>query len=99
MKKIFNNLDELESFFIKEKNFILNLMFYKIEEAVENQDEEVYILDAFVKDIYLHMKLNTHKKDLGPTLDKLEEYFADLEDYEKCAKIVEYKKLLSLGML
>ena len=74
-------------------------MFYKIEEAVENQDEEVYILDAFVKDIYLHMKLNTHKKDLGPTLDKLEEYFADLEDYEKCAKIVEYKKLLSLGML
>ena len=99
MKKIFNNLDELESFFIKEKNFILNLMFYKIEEAVENQDEEVYILDAFVKDIYLHMKLNTHKKDFGPTLDKLEEYFADLEEYEKCAKIVEYKKLLSLGML
>lgn len=62
MKKIFNNLDELESFFIKEKNFILNLMFHKIEEAVENQEDEVYILDAFVKDVYLHMRLNTKKK-------------------------------------
>jgi hypothetical protein len=99
MKKIFNNLDELESFFIKEKNFILNLMFYKIEEAVDNQDEEVYILDAFVKDVYLHMRLNTHKKDLEPTLNKLEEYFAELEDYEKCAKILEYKELLRRGML
>ena len=53
MKKIFNNLDELESFFIKEKNFILNLMFHKIEEAVENDDEDVYVLEAFVKDVYL----------------------------------------------
>ena len=58
MKKIFNNLNELESFFIKEKNFILNLMFHKIEEAVENEDDEVYILDAFVKDVYLHMSLH-----------------------------------------
>ena len=82
MKKIFNNLDELESFFIKEKNFILNLMFHKIEEAVENDDEDVYVLEAFVKDVYLHMKLNTKKKDLGPTLNKMEEYFAKLEDYE-----------------
>ena len=99
MKKIFNTLDELESFFIKEKNFILNLMFYKIEECIENEGDEVYILDAFVKDIYLHMKLNTHKKDLGPTLDKLEEYFVELEDYEKCAKILEYKELLRRGTL
>jgi hypothetical protein len=99
MKKIFNNLDELESFFIKEKNFILNLMFHKIEEAVENDDEDVYVLDAFVKDVYLHMRLNTKKKDLGPTLNKLEEYFAALEDYEKCAKILEYKELLKRGTL
>ena len=61
MKKIFKTLDELESFFIKEKNFILNLMFHKIEEAVDNEDKEVFILDAFVKDIYLHMRLNTKK--------------------------------------
>ena len=99
MKKIFNNLDELESFFIKEKNFILNLMFHKIEEAVENDDEHVYVLEAFVKDVYLHMKLNTKKKDLGPTLNKMEEYFAKLEDYEKCAKILEYKELLKRGTL
>jgi|TARA_R110000744_G_scaffold376976_1_gene491624 hypothetical protein len=99
MKKIFNNLDELESFFIKEKNFILNLMFHKIEEAVENEDDEVYILDAFVKDVYLTMSLNTKKKDLGPTLNKMEEYFVKLEDYEKCAKILEYKELLKRGTL
>ena len=99
MKKIFNNLDELESFLIKEKNFILNLMFHKIEEAVENDDKVVYILDAFVKDVYLHMKLNTKKEDLGPTLNKLEEYFVQLEDYEKCAKILEYKELLKRGTL
>ena len=99
MKKIFNNLDELESFFIKEKNFILNLMFHKIEEAVENQEDEVYILDAFVKDVYLHMRLNKKKEDLGPTLNKLEEYFVILEDYEKCAKILEYKELLKRGTL
>ena len=74
-------------------------MFYKLEEAIDNEKEEVYILDAYVKDIYLHMRLNTHKKDLGPTLDKLEEYFANLEDYEKCAKIVEYNELLNRGML
>ena len=42
MKKVFNNLDELESFFIKEKNFVLNLMFHKIEEAIENNEDEVY---------------------------------------------------------
>jgi|TARA_R110002020_G_scaffold42892_3_gene125153 hypothetical protein len=99
MKKVFNTLDDLESFFIKEKNFILNLMFHKIEEAVENENDEVYILEAFVKDVYLHMKLNTKKKDLGPTLDKMEEYFANLEDYEKCAKILEYKELLKRGTL
>ena len=99
MKKIFNTLDDLESFFIKEKNFILNLMFHKIEEAVENDDEDVYILEAFVKDVYLHMRLNTKKKDLGPTLEKLEEYFAKLEDYEKCEKILEYKELLKRGTL
>tara|TARA_R110001583_G_scaffold68750_1_gene195388 strand:- start:818 stop:1117 length:300 start_codon:yes stop_codon:yes gene_type:complete len=99
MKKVFNTLDELESFFIKEKNFILNLMFHKIEEAIENEDNEVYILDAFVKDIYLHMRLNTKKEDLGPTLEKLEEYFVKLEDYEKCAKILEYKELLKRGTL
>jgi|TARA_R110001592_G_scaffold250697_1_gene513303 hypothetical protein len=99
MKKVFNNLDELESFFIKEKNFILNLMFHKIEEAVENQEDEVYILDAFVKDVYLHMRLNTKKEDLGPTLNKMEEYFVKLEDYEKCAKILEYKELLKRGTL
>ena len=72
MKKIFNTLDELESFFIKEKNFILNLMFHKIEEAIDNDSEEVYILDAFVKDVYLHMRLNTKKEDLEPTLNKLD---------------------------
>ena len=99
MKKVFNTLDDLESFFIKEKNFILNLMFHKIEEAVENENDEVYILEAFVKDVYLHMKLNTKKKDLGPTLDKMEEYFANLEDYEKCTKILEYKELLKRGTL
>ncbi len=99
MKKVFNNLDELESFFIKEKNFLLNLMFHKIEEAVENQEDEVYILDAFVKDVYLHMSLNTKKEDLGPTLNKMEEYFVKLEDYEKCAKILEYKELLKRGAL
>ena len=70
-----------------------------IEEAVEKQEEEVYILDAFVKDVYLHMRLNTKKEDLGPTLNKMEEYFAELEDYEKCAKILEYKELLKRGTL
>ena len=99
MKKIFNNLSELEKFFISEKNFILNLMYHKIEEAIEYKKDEVYILDVFVKDIYLHMKLNTHKEDLGPTLDKLEEYFSEHEDYEKCAKILEYKELLKRGNL
>ena len=86
MKKIFKTLNDLEAFFIKEKSFILNLMFHKIEEGVENEDEEIFILDAFVKDIYLHMRLNTKKEDLGPTLDKLEEYFAEMEDYEKMCK-------------
>ena len=45
------------------------------------------------------MRLNTKKNDLGPTLDKLEEYFANLEDYEKCARILEYKELLKRGTL
>ena len=42
---------------------------------------------------------NTKKKDLGPTLNKMEEYFVKLEDYEKCAKILEYKELLKRGTL
>ena len=45
------------------------------------------------------MKLNTKKEDLRPTLEKLEEYFVKLEDYEKCAKILEYKELLKRGTL
>ena len=99
MKKIFNNLTELESFFIKEKNFILNLMFHKMEEAIDNRENEVYVLEAFVKDVYLHMKLVTKKKDLGPALNQMEQYFVELEDYEKCAKILEYKELLKRGVL
>ena len=99
MKKLFNNLDELESFFIKEKNFVLNLMFHKIEEAIENNEDEVYVLEAFVKDVYLHMKLLYKKNDLGPALNQMEQYFVELEDYEKCAKILEFKELLKRGVL
>lgn len=99
MKKLFNNLDELESFFIKEKNFVLNLMFHKIEEAIENNEDEVYVLEAFVKDVYLHMKLLYKKNDLEPALNQMEQYFVELEDYEKCAKIVEFRELLKRGLL
>ena len=45
------------------------------------------------------MSLNTKKKDLGPVLNKMEEYFVKLEDYEKCTKILEYKELLKRGTL
>tara|TARA_R110000803_G_C11931351_1_gene315489 strand:- start:318 stop:617 length:300 start_codon:yes stop_codon:yes gene_type:complete len=99
MKKIFNNLTELESFFIKEKNFILTLMFHKIEETIDNGENEVYVLETFVKDVYLHMKLLYKKEDLGPALNQMELYFAELEDYEKCLKILEYKELLKRGVL
>ena len=39
------------------------------------------------------------KEDLGPALNQMELYFAELEDYEKCLKILEYKELLKRGVL
>ena len=45
------------------------------------------------------MKLLYKKNDLGPALNQMEQYFVELEDYEKCAKILEFKELLKRGVL
>ena len=96
MKKIFNNLNELEVFFKQEHEFILNLMFHKLEEAINNNMKEITIIETFSKDVFLNLNLTCKREDFPNLFNKLEEHFKNIEDYEKCAKLVEYRELLKI---
>ena len=96
MRRVFENLNELESFLIEERDFLYKLIFYRIEEAFDT-DEEIEILECYSKDVFITIRISVNKKTLLPCLQKLEEYFVDTEEYEKCHKILEYKKLVKLG--
>ena len=99
MKKIFNNLNELEVFFKEEHEFILNLMFHKVEEAINNNMKEITVIETFSKDVFLNLNLTCKREDFPNLFNKLEEHFKNIEDYEKCAKLVEYRELLKRGVL
>jgi|TARA_R100000664_G_C2746759_1_gene134392 hypothetical protein len=99
MKKVFNNLNELETFFKEEKNFIMNLMFHKLEEAIQNEMDEILVIETFCKDVFLNLNITCKKSDFLRLFTKLEEHFKDTEDYEKCAKLLEYQELLKRGTL
>jgi|8_EtaG_2_1085327.scaffolds.fasta_scaffold00591_3 hypothetical protein len=99
MKKVFNNLNELETFFKEEKNFIMNLMFHKLEEAIQNEMDEILVIETFCKDVFLNLNITCKKKDFLRLFAKLEEHFKGTEDYEKCAKLLEYQELLKRGTL
>ena len=96
MKRVFENLGELENFLKDEKDFIHKLIFYKLDEAIETE-EEVKVIEFYSKDVFISIHLTLDKDRLLPCLEKLEEYFVTVEEYEKCQKILEYKKLLKLG--
>ena len=96
MKRVFENLGELENFLKDEKDFIHKLIFYKLDEAFETE-EEVRVMEFYSKDVVISIQLTLNKDRLLPCLEKLEEYFVTVEEYEKCQKILEYKKLLKLG--
>jgi len=99
MKKVFNNLNELEVFFKEEQDFIFNLMFHKLEEAIQNKMDEILVIETFCKDVYLNLNITCKKEDFTNLFQKLEEHFKSIEDYEKCAKLVEYQELLKRGAL
>ena len=54
-------------------------------------------MEFYSKDVVISIQLTLNKDRLLPCLEKLEEYFVTVEEYEKCQKILEYKKLLKLG--
>ena len=99
MKKIFNNLNELELFFKEEQDFIFNLMFHKLEEAIQNNMDEVVVIETFCKDVFLNLNITCKKEDFYNIFEKLEDYFKNIEDYEKCVKLVEYQELYRRGTL
>jgi hypothetical protein len=96
MRRVFENLNELENFLKEEKDFLYKLIFYRIEEAFDT-NEEIEILDCYSKDVFINIQISVNKKNILPCLQKLEKYFATTEEYEKCQKILEYKKLVKLG--
>ena len=96
MKKVFDNLNDLELFLKEEQDFLYKLIFYRIEEAFDT-DEEIEILDCYSKDVFINIQISVNKKNILPCLQKLEKYFVTTEEYEKCQKILEYKKLVKLG--
>lgn len=96
MKRVFENLGELENFLKEEKDFIHKLIFYKLDETFDNE-EEVKVMEFYSKDVFISIHLTLNKDKLLPCLEKLEEYFVSTEEYEKCQRILEYKKLLKLG--
>ena len=97
MKKVFDNLNELESFLKEEQDFLYKLIFFKIEETFDNLEEDIKIFECYSKDVFVKLDITVSKKNLLPCLEKLEEHFASTEDYEKCQQILEYKKLIKLG--
>ena len=97
MKKVFDNLNDLELFLKEEQDFLYKLIFYKIEETFDNLDDEIKIFECYSKDVFVKLDITVSKKTLLPCLEKLENHFVSTEDYEKCQKILEYKKLVKLG--
>lgn len=96
MRRVFKNLGELEHFLIDEKDFLYKLIFYRLEE-VFHSEEEVEVIEFYSKDVFVTINITLNKPKLKPCLEKLEEYFVSVEEYEKCQKILEYKKLLKMG--
>jgi len=41
MKRVFENLGEIENFLKDEKDFIHKLIFYKLDEAFETEEESI----------------------------------------------------------
>ena len=96
MKRVFENLGELENFLKEEKDFIHKLIYYRLEEAFETEDE-IEVIEFYSKDVFITIHLTLNRDKLLPCLEKLEQHFVSTEEYEKCQKILEYKKLLKLG--
>lgn len=87
----------MENFFTVEKDFIYRLMYYKVEEMYSKNLDEITIIECFSKDTLISINLILYKKTIGEALTKVEEYFSKIEEYEKCSKILEYKKYYELG--
>jgi hypothetical protein len=82
----------MEKFFIEEKDFIFRLMYYKIGDMYDKNLDEIIIIECFSKDVLIFVNLILYKKTISESLTKVEEYFSKIEEYEKCSKILEYKK-------
>ena len=96
MRRVFESLSELEQFLKDEKDFLYKLIFYRIEEVFQTE-EEIEVIEFYSKDVLVTIHITLAKPKLKPCLEKLEEYFVTVEEYEKCQKILEYKKLLKMG--
>ncbi len=96
MRRVFESLSELEQFLKDEKDFLYKLIFYRIEEVFQTE-EEIEVIEFYSKDVLVTIHITLTKLKLKPCLEKLEEYFVTVEEYEKCQKILEYKKLLKMG--
>jgi len=93
----FDTLNEMEIFFINEKDFIYRLMYYRIEEMYSKNLDEITIIECFSKDVLVSINLILYKDTIGEALNRVEDYFSKIEEYEKCSKILEYKKYYELG--
>jgi hypothetical protein len=87
----------MEKFFIEEKDFIFRLMYYKIGDMYDKNLDEIIIIECFSKDVLIFVNLILYKKTISESLTKVEEYFSKIEEYEKCSKILEYKKYYEFG--
>ena len=67
-------------------------MYYKIGDMYDKNLDEIIIIECFSKDVLIFVNLILYKKTISESLTKVEEYFSKIEEYEKCSKILEYKK-------
>lgn len=82
----------MEKFFTDEKDFIYRLMYYKIGNMYDKNLDSIVLLECFSKDVLVNLNLTINKMTILESLLKLENYFSKIEEYEKCSKILEYKK-------
>ena len=72
-------------------------MYCRIEEMYSKNLDEITIIECFSKDVLVSINLILHKDTIGEALNRVEDYFSKIEEYEKCSKILEYKKYYELG--
>jgi hypothetical protein len=90
------NYDELIDFLEDNQGAFFDLILVYIEKCIEDNTEDAKIFDVTILDEQHTITFNCPKKNWHVSLKSGLEYYEENQEYEKCSKILELKKILNI---